>query len=80
MYELLSRGEWPLDFTGGYPRGHERSGVRPLTIPEMRRRRLAAVDQVLSQMLAKRPEWRHADVAECKRELEAALLQDGVVG
>lgn len=79
MFEILTCGEMPLDFTGGHLRGHERSGIRPLFIPEMPRHRFAAVDQVLAQMLSKKPEWRHVDVAECKRELEAALLQDGVV-
>lgn len=81
MYEILSCGEMPLDFSGGHLRGHERSALRPLFIPDLQRRRgFPAVDQVLKQMLAKRPDWRHADVAECKRELEVALLQDGVVG
>lgn len=80
LFEILSCGEMPLDFSGGHLRGHERSGLRALMIPEMRGRRVTAVDQVLAQMLSKRPDWRHADVAECKRELEAALLQDGVVG
>jgi len=80
MFEIVSVGHMPLDFTGGHLRGHERSGLRPLSIPELRGRRFLAVDQVLLRMLAKRPEWRHADVAECKRELEAALLQDGVTG
>jgi eukaryotic-like serine/threonine-protein kinase len=79
-FEILSCGEAPLDFSGGHLRGHERSGVRPLLIPELRGRRVAALNKVLEQMLAKRPEWRHTDVAECKRELEAALLQDGLVG
>lgn len=80
MFEILSLGEFPLDFAAGYLRGHERSGIRPLSIPDMRGRRLFSVDEVLKQMLDKRPDWRHVDVAECKRELETALLADGVVG
>jgi len=80
MYEILSNGDLPLDFSGGELRGHQRSGVRPLMIPERRGRPVTRVDQVIAQMLAKKPDWRHTDVAECKRELETALLMDGVVG
>lgn len=80
LFELLSMGQVPLDFSGGHQRGHERSAVRPLPIPERRGRRVPAVDDVIRQMLAKRPEARHPDVASCKRELEAAFLQDGVTG
>ncbi|MCC6556495.1 MAG: hypothetical protein IT372_26350 [Polyangiaceae bacterium] len=32
------------------------------------------------RMLAKRPEARYPDIAERKRELDAALAQDGVTG
>lgn len=80
MFEILSNGEMPLDFAGGVRVGHERSGIRPLLIPERRGRKVPGVDQVLAQMLSKKPGWRHADIAECKRELETALLMDGVVG
>ncbi len=80
MFEILSNGEMPLDFAGGVRVGHERSGIRPLLIPERRGRKVPGVDQVLAQMLSKKPGWRHADMAECKRELETALLMDGVVG
>lgn len=80
LFELLSGGQLPLDFAGGYLRGHERSAVRPLPIPELRGRSVPAVDDVIRQMLAKRPQWRHPDLASCKRELEAALLGDGITG
>ena len=90
IYEMLSNGEMPLDFTAppgtpphlaalvGFKTGHQTSPVRPLRIPERRGRAVRSVDPVLAQMLAKKPAWRHADVAECKRELENALLMDGL--
>lgn len=80
LFELLSHGQLPLDFAGGHLRGHERSAVRPLLIPELHGRGVPMVDDAIRQMLAKRPQWRHPDVASCKRELEAALLNDGVTG
>jgi serine/threonine-protein kinase len=67
----------PLDFTGGYQRGHQRSGIRSLQIPELGSRRLFTVDQVIARMLAKRPELRFASIADCKRELTAALANEG---
>jgi hypothetical protein len=36
------------------------------------------VNWVLGRMLAKRPEARYPNLAECKRELTAALAQDDV--
>jgi eukaryotic-like serine/threonine-protein kinase len=77
LYEILSGGVLPLDFSGGYRRGHQRSGIRPLQIPELGGRRLHTVDQVVARMLGKRPEARFAGVADCKRELTAALANDG---
>jgi serine/threonine protein kinase len=77
LYEILSGGALPLDFTGGYRRGHQRSGIRPLQIPELGSRRLCTVDQVIARMLAKRPELRVASIADCKRELTAALANEG---
>ncbi len=79
LYELLSCGALPLDFSGGYLRGHQRSGVRALQIPELGGARLLTVDQVVARMLAKRAELRFASVADCKRELTAALAHDGVL-
>jgi len=76
LYEILSGGVLPLDFTGGYRRGHLRSGVRPLQIPELGGRRLHTVDQVVARMLGKRPEARFASIADCKRELTAALANE----
>ena len=78
MYEILSLGQPPLDFSQDFRRAHTHGPVRPLQIPELAGRRLACLDSVLKRMLAKQPSWRHRDVASCKRELEAALLQDGV--
>jgi serine/threonine-protein kinase len=80
LYEILSGGVLPLDFSGGYRRGHLRSGVRPLQIPELGGRRVGTVDQVVAQMLAKRPEARFSGIADCKRELTAALANDGASG
>jgi serine/threonine-protein kinase len=77
LYEILSGGALPLDFTGGYQRGHQRSGIRPLHIPELGNRRLFTVDQVIARMLAKRPELRFTSIADCKRELTAALAHEG---
>lgn len=78
MYEILSVGQPPLDFSQDYQRAHTHGPVRPLEIPELRGWRLSGVRSVLKRMLAKQPSWRHRDIASCKRELEAALLQDGV--
>ena len=90
IYELLSNGDMPLDFTAppgtpphlasivGFRAGHQASAIRPLRIPERRHRPMRNVDPVIAQMLAKSPAWRHTDVAECKRELENALLMDGL--
>jgi eukaryotic-like serine/threonine-protein kinase len=78
MYEILSLGQPPLDFSQGFHRAHTHGPVHPLQIPELRGWRLSGVDSVLKRMLAKHPSWRHVDMASCKRELESALLQDGV--
>lgn len=80
VYELLSLGQPPLDFKPTFEEAHASHPVLPLKIPEMRGWRLFATDAVIKRMLAKVPEWRHPDVASCKRELEAALLHDGVTG
>lgn len=80
LFEILSGGTVPLDFAGGHRRGHERSAVRPLRIPELRARKVPEVDKVIGRMLQKRPEWRFADLGECKRELGAALAMEGLGG
>lgn len=80
LYEILSGGALPLDFTGGYRRGHQRSGIRPLQIPELGPRRLFTIDQVIARMLAKRSELRFASIGDCKGELIAALAYDGASG
>jgi serine/threonine-protein kinase len=80
IYEILSGGVMPLDFSGGYRRGHLRSGVRGLLIPELGGRPTGSVDQVVARMLGKRAEARFGSVAECKRELTAALANDGAAG
>lgn len=77
LYEILSGGALPLDFTGGHRRGHQRSGIRLLQIPELGCRRLPLVDQVIARMLAKRSELRFPSIADCKRELTAALANEG---
>jgi eukaryotic-like serine/threonine-protein kinase len=83
VYELLSAGRAPLDF-GQTPesrrRAHLWGAVYPLGIPEIRTRGLESLDAVIGRMLAKEPEARYADIAECKRELAAALVQEDVEG
>jgi serine/threonine-protein kinase len=79
-YELLTCGGAPLDFTVGYMRAHVSGPVNRLVLAELRGRPLFSVDQVLRRMLAKQPEARYPNIAECKRELDAALAQDGVTG
>lgn len=79
-FELLSCGAPPLDFSGGTMQAHLSGTVNPLVIPELPRARLFSVNAVLRRMLAKRPEDRYPDLAECKRELDAALAQDAVTG
>lgn len=80
-FELLSAGGAPLDFgttVQSCAQAHWYGTVFPLQIPELRGRRLPSVDWVLGRMLAKRPEDRYPDLAECKRELTAALAQENV--
>jgi eukaryotic-like serine/threonine-protein kinase len=81
IYELLSAGRAPLAF-GPTPancfHAHRSGRVFPLQVPELRTRELPSVDWVLRRMLAKRPEGRYPDLAECKREFAAALAQDDV--
>jgi serine/threonine-protein kinase len=79
-FELLSCGAAPLDYTVGTMQAHLHGDVNRLAIPELPRLSLFSVNQVLRRMLAKRPEDRYPDLAECKRELDAALAQDGVTG
>jgi serine/threonine-protein kinase len=79
-FELFTCGGAALDFTGGYMRAHASAPVNRLVVAELRGKPLLSVDQVLRRMLAKRPEHRYPDIAECKRELDAALAQDGVTG
>lgn len=78
LFEILSGGTMPLDFSSGEHRGHERSAIRPLLIPERRGRKVPEVDKVIAQMLSKRPERRFPDLAACKRELGAALAMEGL--
>lgn len=81
-FELLSAGGAPLDYgrtQDSYFQAHWSGPVYPLLIPELMGRPVSAVDVVLQRMLAKRPERRYPDLAECKRELSAALAQDDVV-
>ncbi|EYF00159.1 serine/threonine-protein kinase [Chondromyces apiculatus] len=79
-FELLSCGAPPLDFNGGTMQAHLSGAVNRLVIPELPRQGLFSVNAVLQRMLAKRPEDRYPDLAECKRELDAALAQDAVTG
>lgn len=79
-FELLSGGVLPLDFSRGHRAGHEQGDVQPLRIPELPRRSFHEVDKVLARMLEKRPERRFQDIAQCKRELGAALAMEGLGG
>jgi serine/threonine-protein kinase len=79
-FELLSAGAAPLDYgttQESYFQAHWSGRVYPLVIRELSKY-LPAVDRVLGRMLAKAPEARYRDLAECKRELAAALAQDDV--
>jgi serine/threonine-protein kinase len=81
MFELLSRGRLPLDYgetQESWFRAHLGGKLHLLRVPEMPWRALPSVDQALARMMAKRPELRYPDMAECKRELGAALALDGV--
>lgn len=81
IYELLSGGRAPLDFGDTREtcfRAHLAARVYPLQVPELGAKPLPSVDWVLARMLAKRPEARYRELAECKRELSAALALDGV--
>jgi serine/threonine protein kinase len=83
IFELLSAGGAPLDFGSTLEscfRAHWQGEVFPLQIPELTVRPLPAVDWVLGRLLSKRPEGRYPDIAECKRDLAAALAHDGVGG
>jgi serine/threonine protein kinase len=81
MFELLSAGRMPIDFgetQDSYFRAHLGGRLHPLRVPELGPRGLTAVDAALARMMAKRPEMRFPDMAECKRELGAALALEGV--
>jgi serine/threonine protein kinase len=81
IFEVLSLGGAPLDFgqtvTSCY-QAHAAGQVYPLHVPELGGRELPSVDWVIRRMLAKRPEARYPNLAECKREFAAALAQDDV--
>jgi hypothetical protein len=57
---------------------HVTGEVHALHVPELGAKELPSVDCVLRRMLAKHPEDRYPDLAECKREISAALAQDDV--
>jgi serine/threonine-protein kinase len=81
LYELLSAGGAPLPFGQDIMscyHAHQSAQAYGLVIPELRARRLFSVDMVIGRMLAKSPEQRYPDIAECKRELTAALTQEGL--
>lgn len=81
LYELLSKGSAVLPFGSDLRtcfQAHHSARPNALVIPELRRRTFPSIDAVIRRMLAKRPEERYSDIAECKRELTAALAQDDV--
>jgi serine/threonine protein kinase len=80
-YELLSAGSMPLDYGATLEtcfRAHLGGKVRLLRVPELGARELPSVDWVLARMMAKRPAFRYPELAECKRELAAALALAGL--
>jgi serine/threonine-protein kinase len=80
-FELLSAGGAPLDFgatTESCYRAHIAGDMFPLVVPELMGRRVAEVDRVIGQMMAKQVEGRYPDIAVCKRELTAAMAHEGV--
>jgi serine/threonine-protein kinase len=82
-FELLSAGGAPLNFgstTESCYRAHMLGEMFPLAVPELVGRRVAEVDRVLGQMMAKQVEGRYPDIAVCKRELTAAMAHEGVAG
>ncbi|NUQ75775.1 MAG: serine/threonine protein kinase [Polyangiaceae bacterium] len=81
IFELLSKGKTALPVGNDLKtcfQAHQSARAYALVIPEIRRRSFPSVDAVIGRMLAKRPEERYSDIAECKRELTAALIQDDV--
>lgn len=81
IYELLSKGGAALPFGADLRscfQAHQSGKVNALAIPEIRRRSFPSIDAVIRRMLEKQPEGRYSDIAECKRELSAALVQDDV--
>jgi serine/threonine protein kinase len=82
LFELLSLGSAALPFgrdIASYYQAHITARPYALVIPEHRMRSFPSVDYVIQTMLAKRPEDRYPDMAQCKRELTAALAQDAVI-
>ena len=88
--ELLTRVarvdglEW-IRFTTSHPMNFTRELAEvlvsePKVAPFLHLPIQSGSDAVLRRMLAKRPEDRYPDLAECKRELDAALAQDAVTG
>jgi len=81
IYELLSKGRAALPIGTDLKtcfQAHQSARAYALAIPELRRRTFPSVDAVIGRMLAKRPEERYPDIAECKREFASALVQDDV--
>ena len=78
LFELLTAGGAALDFRVGYLNAHQTGAVQRLAIADLGGQPLPSVDRVIARMLAKRPARRYPDIAECKRELTAALAQDGL--
>lgn len=79
MFELLSSGGAPLEYGKTLEscfHAHWSGRVFRLHVPELGGRELPSVDSVLGRMLAKRPEERYPNLAECKRELTAAMAMD----
>jgi serine/threonine-protein kinase len=81
IFELLSAGEMALIFgttLASCCEAHQSGHVYSLRIPELCGRAVESVDEVIRRMLAKAPQQRYPDIAACKLELTAALVQEDV--
>src|SRR5262249_21635990 len=82
LYELLSRGDFPLDFGDdsltSCCRAHLTSPVKPLAVPECPNRSFPGLDAVIGRMLDKAPRARYPNIARCKIELVFALARYGL--
>lgn len=79
IYQILSRGRFPLDFKSrdavDYVDAHCNGQYLRIAIPEFPERSFAGIDEVLRQMTAKELSERYPGTRVCKEELDTALLR-----